>query len=34
MENNQHSTFLFTGQQQGNHFLIKEWEVWKLDFNE
>lgn len=29
-ENSQHSTTLFTGQKSGNHFLLKEWEVWKL----
>ena len=30
----QHSTTLFTGQKRGSHFLVKEWEVWKLSFTE
>lgn len=32
MENSQHCTFMFTGQQSGNHFYLKEWEVWKVYF--
>lgn len=31
-ESSQHTTALFTGQKTGNHFLLKEWEVWKVNF--